>query len=181
MLFWKQLQCVMLKYAVLFSPITLPASQSLVVQHVRIHLLLNRRFHSLHILINSVMRIAWIFPPCFFVFQVAVFQQFSPPKLCVHFFPYTYPARHIHLDFTVLILHCCLFVCLYHNVRNRLYQYLKIFVHFIACRHNYFPENFSVTTVNTINLFRKDFWISRRCLWRLLSSGMWRCLIWKKN
>jgi len=161
-----------------FPPLSLPASQSLVVEHDRIHLLLIRRFHSLHILINSVTRIAWIFSPCFFVFQVAVFQQFSPPKLCVHFFPYTYPARHMHLDFTVLILHYCLFVYLYHNVRKRRYQCLKIFLHFIYRRHKYFPENVSVTTFITINLFRKDFWFSRRCLWRMLSSGTWRFVIW---
>lgn len=112
-LFFKQLQCVVLKYADLLSPLSIPASQSLVVEHERIRLLLIRGFHSLHILINSVMRIEWIFSPCFFVFKLAVFQQFSPPKLCVHFFPHTYPAHHIRLDFTVLILHCCLFVCLF--------------------------------------------------------------------
>ena len=86
---FKQLQCVVLKYAGLFSPLSLPASQSLVTEYERIHLLLIRPFHSLPILINSFMRNAWIFSPCFFVFQLAVLQGFSPPKLCVHFFPHT--------------------------------------------------------------------------------------------
>jgi len=96
-----------------FPPLSLSAIQSLVVEHERIHLLLIRHFHSLHIHINSVTRYSRMLSPCFFVFQVAVFQQFSPAKLCVHLFPHTYLARHLHLDFTVLILHCCLFVCLF--------------------------------------------------------------------
>ena len=51
----------------------------------------------------------------------------------------------------------------YYYFYNRRYQYLKIFLNFIYRRYKYFPENFSVTTVITINLFRKDFWFSRRC------------------